>query len=249
MSGNSSPIIGIFGNYSTLSATNTTERFFVNKSYMDAVRLHGGIPLPLPCLDEQDYLRACVDMCDAILLPGGIDVDPRFYGENPHQKLGTVQSDMDESAFKLLEVVFERKMPVLGICRGEQVLNVALGGSLYQDIPANYEKESILHEQKAHTSLALHTIKIEKGTMLYDILGEETVGVNTYHHQAVKALGKDLIASAVAPDGIIEAIESKDRTILGVQWHPELMIHRHANMKKIFEYFIGTMAMGYKKSK
>ena len=249
MISNSIPVIGILGNYSTLSDTNTTERFFINKTYMEAVRLHGGIPLPLPCLDDIDQLRVCVDMCDAILLPGGIDVDPKFYGENPHQNLGTVQTDMDESAFKVLEIAFARKMPVFGICRGHQVLNVALGGSLYQDISSTYEKESMMHQQRAHTSLALHTVKVEKGTMLFDIFGEETVGVNTFHHQAVKALGKDLIVTAVAPDGIIEAFESKDRTILGVQWHPELMIHKHANMKKVFEYFIHTMAASYKKSK
>jgi putative glutamine amidotransferase len=149
----------------------------------------------------------------------------------------------------VLEIAFARKMPVFGICRGHQVLNVALGGSLYQDISSTYEKESMMHQQRAHTSLALHTVKVEKGTMLFDIFGEETVGVNTFHHQAVKALGKDLIVTAVAPDGIIEAFESKDRTVLGVQWHPELMIHKHANMKKIFEYFIHTMAASYKKSK
>ena len=250
MSSKSIPVIGILGNYSVVSSTNPPpERFFVNKTYMDAVRLHGGLPLILPCVEEEALLEACIDMCDAILLPGGIDVDPVFYGEDPHQKLGMVQTDMDESAFKLLKFAFERKMPVLGICRGEQVLNVALGGSLYQDIPANYEKQAILHEQKAHTSMALHSIKIEKGTLLHDILGTEEIRVNTYHHQAVKALGKDLVASAHAPDGIIEAIESKDKTILGVQWHPELMIHRHVEMNKIFVHFVQVMAMGYKNSK
>jgi len=249
MASTSVPVIGILGNYSTLSSTNSTERFFINKSYMEAVRLNGGLPMPIPCVDEPEYLKICVDMCDAILLPGGIDVDPRFYGENPHQKLGTVQTDMDEVAFKLLEIAFARKMPVLGICRGEQVINVARGGSLYQDIAANYEKESMMHQQEAHTSIALHTIKVEKGSLLHDIFESEDVRVNTFHHQSVKALGKDLVVTAVAPDGIVEAIESNDKTVLGVQWHPELLIHKQPEMNRIFEYFIQTMATGYKKTK
>ena len=242
------PVIGILGNYSTYPE-NSVEKFTINKSYMEAVRLNGGLPLPIPCVDDPGHLKICLDMCDALLLPGGIDVDPKFYNEDPHQKLGSVQTDMDEIAFKLLEIAFKRKMPVLGICRGEQVLNVAMGGSLYQDIAANYEKESIMHQQLAKTHLALHKITIKEGTLLHDILGSAEVRVNTFHHQAVKALGKDLVISATAPDGIVEAIESKDRTILGVQWHPELMIHSQPEMNKIFEYFVYTMAMGYKKGK
>ncbi|MCL2565126.1 MAG: gamma-glutamyl-gamma-aminobutyrate hydrolase family protein [Defluviitaleaceae bacterium] len=245
------PIIGISGAYLVFTSElfHSSESYRINKSYLEAVKENGGLPLPIPILEDPEHLKTYIDMCDALLIPGGADVDPMYFDEDPHQKLGVVQPDMDKYEIALLNLAFERKMPVLGICRGEQVINVAKGGTLYQDISATYEKESILHQQRYRTNIALHKIKVEKNSLLYEILGSEDVRTNTMHHQSVKALGKDLVVSAVAPDGIIEAIESTDKTVIGVQWHPELLIHTQSEMNNLFKHFIQKMAMDYKKSK
>ena len=247
MTQNKTSIIGILGNNYPITDANPIERYAINNPYLEAVVLSGGIPLPIPCLSDSEQLKVILDMCDGLLLPGGVDVNPSYYDEDPHQQLGFVQPDMDAIGIKLIQLAAERKMPMLGICRGGQMLNVAFGGSLYQDIAATYEKPSIQHQQKAPSSLAMHKIKVEEGTLLFEIIGSTEVFTNTLHHQAVKALGKDLIVSARASDGIIEAIESEDRTILGLQWHPELMIHTQPEMNKIFAHFIHTMSANYKK--
>ena len=239
------PIIGVLGN-NALLPQQTVERYSIPTSYLEAVILGGGIPMPIPCLNDPEHLTVFLDICDALLMPGGVDVDPMYYNEDPHQKLGVVQGDMDEVGLKLLALAFKRKMPIMGICRGQQIINVAKGGSLYQDIAATYEKESIMHQQTAKAGMCAHKVKVEEGTLLHEILGSSEVRVNTHHHQSVKALGCDMIVSATAPDGIIEAIESKDRTVIGIQWHPESLIHNQPEMKRLFEYFINTMAVNYR---
>ena len=245
------PIIGLSGCYHIFPSPlfHSTEIYCINKSYLEAIKKNGGLPLPIPILEDPEHLSAYIEMCDALLIPGGADVDPMYFDEDPHQKLGTVQPDMDKFEISLLNLAFEKKMPVLGICRGEQIINVAKGGSLYQDIPATYEKDSILHQQTYRTNIALHRVKVEKDSLLFEIFGNENIRTNTMHHQAVKKLGKDLVVTAYAPDGIIEAIESTDRKIIGVQWHPELLIHTQSEMNNLFKYFIQTMAMEYKNCK
>ena len=239
------PIIGILGNNAILPQQ-TIERYSIPTSYIEAVSHNGGIPMPIPCINCSRQLQVFISICDALLLPGGVDIDPVFYGEDPHPKLGTVQADMDEVAFKLLSLAFGCKMPVLGICRGQQVINVAKGGTLYQDIAATYEKESIMHQQTAERSRHAHSVTVKEGTLLHEILGSTEVRVNTFHHQSVKAVGHGMIVSAYAPDGIIEAIESTDGTVLGVQWHPENLIYKQAEMNRLFAYFVNTMAVGYR---
>lgn len=245
------PIIGVSGCYQVFSSQlfHSVERYFINKSYLEAVKLNGGLPLPIPVVEEPEQLRAYIEMCDALLLPGGGDVDPMYFGEEPHPKLGTVQPDMDKFEMDLLSLAFERKMPVLGICRGEQIINVAKGGTIYQDMAATYEKELILHQQTYRSSIGIHKIQIEENSLLFEILGSKEVRTNSMHHQSVKVLGKDLVVTATAADGIIEAIESTDRKIIGVQWHPELLIHTQSEMNNLFKHFIQNMAVDYKKSK
>lgn len=244
-------IIGIPGSYAIFPSPifHVSEKYFVNKAEMEAVKLNGGIPLPIPILEDVEQMKTLLNLCDGLVLPGGADVDPLYYGEEPHPKLGTVQPDMDEFIIKLLNLAFEVKMPVLGLCRGEQVINVAKGGTLYQDIPSCYGKEHIMHQQTYRSNITIHNIDIVEGTVLHKIFGSTKLRTNTMHHQSVKDLGKDLIVSATASDGIIEAIESKDGTVLGVQWHPETLIYTEKDMNKIFKYFIHTMAVNYKNGK
>ena len=241
------PIIGVTGCYlvSPSPLFHTVERYFINKSYLTAIRLNGGLPLPIPVLEDTEHMKTYLDMCDALLLPGGGDVDPMFFGEDPHRELGIVMPEIDKYEISILQLAFERKMPILGICRGVQVINIAKGGTIFQDIHECSGKKTILHQQQYHSNIGIHRIIIEEDSLLCEILGSAELRVNSMHHQAINEPGKDMVVTATAPDGIIEAIESKDRSIIGVQWHPELMIHSHSEMNKLFKYFIQNMADRY----
>ena len=245
------PIIGVTGCYQVFPSPSfhSVERYFINKSYLEAVQLNGGLPMPIPVLEDPEHMKVYLDMCDGLMLPGGWDVDPMYFDEDPHRDLGVVQPDIDRYEINMLQLAFEKKMPVFGICRGEQIINVAKGGSLYQDIHAQFGKETILHQQTYRASIGIHKITIKEGTLLHEIFKSKQIRTNSMHHQAVKDCGEDLIVSATTSDGVIEAIESKDKKIFGVQWHPELLIHKQKEMNDLFKHFIQNMAMEYKKSK
>jgi putative glutamine amidotransferase len=167
------------------------------------------------------------------------DLDPVFYGEEPHQRLGAVLPERDETDLILLEVAERRAMPVLGICFGMQSLNVARGGSLIQDLSSQMP-EAIKHEQGQTINRPSHHIKLERGSMLAELAGGETARVNSSHHQAVNSVGRDLQVIARAPDGVIEAIVDTraDRFALGVQWHPEIGWEKDKFSQAIFKKFI-----------
>jgi len=245
------PIIGVTGCYQVFPSPlfHTVERYYINRSYLDAVKLNGGLPLPIPILDDPEHMETYLDMCDGLLLPGGWDVDPALFGEDPHRKLGVVQPDIDRYEIELLQLAFKKKMPILGICRGEQVINVAKGGTLFQDIHEQSESETLLHQQTYRGSIGIHRITVEEGSLLSEILGSTEARTNSMHHQAVKDCGEGLVVTARTSDGIVEAIESTDRTIIGVQWHPELLIHTQEEMNGLFNYFIHEMAMEYRRGK
>ena len=244
------PIIGVTGCYQIFQSPlfHTVERFFINRPYLSAITDSGGLPLPIPVLSCPDEMKVYLDMCDGLLLPGGDDVDPQYFGEDPHLRLGTVRPEIDKYELEIIKIALEKKMPMLGICRGEQMINVAKGGSIHQDIHECSGLKTILHQQRYDASMGIHKVSVTPGTLLNEIFGSLEVRTNTMHHQAVNKPGEGLIISAVAPDGIIEAIESEDRLIIGVQWHPELMAKSSPPMKKLFEHFIGTMAVKYKNS-
>lgn len=208
----------------------------VNTSYIQSILQAGGIPVCIPHI--QEGLDEVLVRVDGLLLIGGGDIQPALYGENPHCRLGTVVTERDQSDLKLLKEALKQELPVLAICRGMQVLNVLLGGSLYQDIPSELER-AIQHAQKSSRFEKIHPVTMMEGTKLFSITGGEIM-TNTFHHQSVKNLGKGLIVSARAPDGIIEGIEHPDYDFcLGVQWHPEeTAIHGDIASLKIFEAFI-----------
>ena len=242
------PVIGVTGCYQMFPSQHfhSVERYFINKAYLVAVKQNGGLPMPIPILEDLDEMKAYLDLIDALMLPGGDDIDPMFFGEDPHRKLGIVRPEIDKYELDLLKLAFEADMPVFGICRGQQIINVARGGTLYQDIHEQSGKETILHQQTYRVSTGIHRVSIKEGSLLHGIFGNTEVRTNTMHHQAVKDLGKDLIVTATSPDGIIEGIESTDGKIIGVQWHPELLIQTQEEMNGLFRYFIQNMAMGHK---
>lgn len=199
-------------------------RYGVAISYVESVEAAGGTPIILPISQERLVLDAVFGVLDGLLLTGGQDVGPRNYGEEPHRCLQTVDPLRDQAELYFARKALGADMPLLAVCRGEQVLNVAAGGTLWQDIHAQLGEDCLRHFQETTEEVPSHSIRIQPGTKLRDLAGQDEVLVNSYHHQAVKALAPGFIAAAHASDGVVEAIESTAHAFaVGVQWHPELL--------------------------
>jgi putative glutamine amidotransferase len=193
--------------------------------YVEAVAGAGGLPVVVPPTDSRMGPRLLAEF-DALLLPGGPDVDPANYGEIPHPMLGEVSGTLDQMQIQLARAALKEGLPILAICRGLQVLNVALGGSLVQHLP-DEPGRTTGHRQDKPGSSPSHPVDIDGSSRLAAVLETERLEVNSFHHQAVRELGNGLNAVAWAPDGTVEAVEMTDRDfVLGVQWHAELMYQR-----------------------
>jgi putative glutamine amidotransferase len=235
------PRIGI-----TMRLEMETNRFYLGRDYSEAIESYGGVPVHLALIPKADYIAEVMASLDGVLLPGSnTDVDPHYYGEEPHHRLGTVIPEKDETERLVLEAVEANQLPLLGICYGMQALNVYRGGTLIQDIQSQTER-SIKHEQGAPASRNSHSITVAKEGILASLAADSSTAgdprVNTSHHQALGSIGRDLIATAWAADGIVECIEDTrpDRFVLGVQWHPELTRGFDRLSQKIFEHFVGV---------
>ena len=198
-------------------------RFGINQSYVRALVGAGCAPLLIPLLEDEDRLRAIYERLDGIVFPGGADVAPGEYGEEPVGNLNVVEVPRDRTELTLARWASEGDLPILGICRGQQLLNVALGGSLYQDLRAQ-GATSVEHSDadgRARTDL-VHRVRLDPESRLAQLLDETVVEVNSLHHQAVKRLAGPLRISGRSDDGVIEAVESgAHRFLIAVQWHPE----------------------------
>lgn len=196
--------------------------YALRQNYFDAVERAGGVPFAIPYANSsiENYLS----ILDGLIIAGGnFDIPPEFYGENKIHETVTTKRGRTDFEFGMTRKFIDSNKAVLGICGGMQLINVVCGGSLIQDIPSEV-KNSLKHEVKDRTKPA-HKIKIKQGSFLNSIVGKTEFGVNTAHHQAVKEPAKNLIASAMCEDGIIEAIEAPDKKfVLGTQWHPEYLI-------------------------
>ena len=220
-------------------------RYGMNTSYFAAVRRAGGVPVPLAPGDADEmelYVEGAPLALDGILLPGGGDIHPTYFEEETHPKCGPPEQERDEMEMKLLALIRESRMPILALCRGIQVLNVAFGGSLIQDLGAQRPEADEHSFFKTHPrSYLAHAIDIEPASRLARILKTTSIKVNSLHHQAVDRLGAGLIATAWAPDGIIEALEladpSAERYLIGMQCHPE-DIQEQEPMRWLFDSFI-----------
>ena len=236
------PLIGITcaqapgGAWGKFSTSHYME--FTYKEYSHAVTNSGGAPMLIPVAQNNQSLTVIINRIDGLILSGGVDVNPKFYGEQPVTGLGEIDEDRDRTELELAKMAYAKNLPIFAICRGIQVLNVALGGTLYQDI-ANQINESIFHTQNASKSVTTHTVQIETETALYQIFKRKTVWVNGKHHQAVKDIAQGLRVSARAVDGVIEGIEHPSKKfVLGVQWHPEGTWSSDTYSKKLFRAFI-----------
>lgn len=210
-----------------------------NAFYVDSVKKSGGIPILLPIVSDEQMCRELLGMLDGIVFSGGHDLSPYVYGEEPLAKIGAMDPTRDVSDVMMLKIAKELKLPILGICKGEQLINAVFGGTLYQDI--SYNKDAyIIHSQKNLPQHPAHLVDIIKGTHLSEIYPDaEQIRVNSLHHQCVKDLAPEFRVSALAKDGVVEAIEyTGDQFILGVQWHPEMMYEYSEEARELFDFFV-----------
>ena len=226
------PVIGISGNFRDGDCT-------LAQAYYMSVLEAGGTPVVIPSYDNEQALVSLLDTLDGIVLSGGADIDPEYLREEPPDCV-SVNPRRDAQELLLVHLAVDRQIPVLGICRGIQVLTAALGGKLYQDIKTQHDRPCIEHSQTIARGLPSHEVRLEKDSMLYGLFGKETLAVNSFHHQAVKEVPEGFRVTATAPDGIIEGMESTAfRPILGVQWHPECFIlENDRTMMPIFGWLI-----------
>lgn len=232
----SPPSIGITIAYDHRRAEHHTLR----QDYVRAAEKAGGLPVVLAPVSE-GLIEPLLDRLDGLILSGGSDVDPALYGEQPHPKLGRVVRERDDFELALTRKALARDLPILAICRGHQVLNVAMGGTLIQDIASQWRGGAAHdHDSRRERWLRAHEVRILPGTRIREILGKDVVAVNSFHHQAVRDLGEGLVVSAISSDDrLVEAMEKPSASfVLGVQWHPESFWNRRDSFQSLFEALV-----------
>lgn len=222
------PIIGMTACHEDEKIYKTTD------AYVKAVLRAGGLPLLLPTAAGPEECARLAGLLDGLLIPGGVDMAPQFYGEEPRDKVTCFDRELDSFELALIRAAADAKKPMLAICRGIQVLNVAFGGSLYQDIPSQLPEAHGHYQNTFSRSEPYHTVHLTPGSHLFAILGGGELLTNSYHHQAIKKVAPGFTVSARAADGVIEGIENGDGSIIGVQWHPEGMQERYPRFLKLF---------------
>ncbi len=210
-----------------------------NRAYVHAVQHAGGVPILIPILSDLSELDTLLPRLDGLLLPGGGDVDPGRYGEDPHPLLMLTEPEVDTLEFALTQWALQEDIPTLGICRGIQVLNVALGGSLYQDLPDQYPGSLRHMNATLPRTQIVHSVHVEPGSRMAEILGTQEVWVNSLHHQAIKVPGKGVRITGQAKDGVAELLEVPGhRFMLGVQCHPEEIYTHEPALARLFSAFV-----------
>lgn len=238
-----STYIGIFPDTNDIN-----NKIELNKDYYNAIVNIGAIPIILPYANHVD-LKDILDIVDGVLLTGGDDIDPAFLDEGPLTSLGKVNPERDIRELSIARYCLQERIPLLGICKGMQVMGIACGGQLYQDIYSQKTSHTIQHQQKAPSWYGWHEIELEQDTKLYTIIHNTTIRVNSFHHQGMKDSGSLLKVCARSKDDLIEAIEHPEHPFyIGVQWHPERMFHKNKQQQQLFKSFLKS-AKNYRRNK
>ena len=219
---------------------------YMRPAYLKAIRAAGGIPMILPLDLEEEDLQQIVDTFDGFLFTGGPDIHPFYFGEETQAHCGNVCLRRDRMEILLLKLVMQTGKPVFGICRGIQLLNVALGGDIYQDIPSQFPQDfPIAHVQPFDYAIPSHKVEVLPGTLLEQLTGSNTLNVNSMHHQACRKLAPGLVACGHASGNLIEAVEKPDYPFfLGVQWHPEYLWEQDEAAMGLFQTFVDACRSG-----
>ena len=227
------PLIGISLGYSPTKNS-------VNNTYVNSILMNGGVPYLIPVTDDVEVLRQVVAQLDGIVFTGGEDFAPAYFGEEEHEHLGEVNVNRDTYDLTLFKLASDRNIPTLGICRGLQLINVGMGGTLYQDLPSQ-KPSDINHRQQEAGTVATHSVSVVEGSLMHQILGEKEIQVNTFHHQAIKKLAPGLKIVGWANDSVPEMIEAyPNRQIIGTQFHPEIFTANGDKLLgKLFQFLIG----------
>jgi putative glutamine amidotransferase len=229
------PIIGI------TSSVGKNESTTVAAAYVNAVVKSGGTPIVLPNLTNEEDVERLANLIDGLLVTGGGDIDPTLFNEEPHLGLGEITPDRDTFEMAIIPKMLVANKPILGICRGIQILAIATGGDMYQDVYSQIPDRTLLqHQQQAPRSYASHFVTVTDQSLLQKIVGATKFKVNSFHHQTVRNPGKGFLVTAVSSDGLVEAIESTEhRFAVGVQWHPECLLEKDDTIsQKIFGAFV-----------
>lgn len=228
------PIIGITCNFDP-----EEENFWFKRSYANSIWEAGGIPFSIPHLSGLIDSSDCIlNSIDGLLLSGGSDIDPNLFDQEPKFELKQIDPVRDQLELELAEAAIEKEFPVLAICRGIQIINVAAGGSLYQDI-SQQKDQALSHEQDAPRWHPTHVVKVYKDNILRNTIGQDKIKVNSLHHMNVKDIGKGFKVAARSNDGLVEAIENERAPFqLGVQWHPEAMVDNDESSRLLFSRFV-----------
>jgi putative glutamine amidotransferase len=219
-----------------------TGRFYLARFYGEAVEAAGGVPLHVPLIPKRDFIEVLAGRLEGVLLPGSdSDVDPQLYGREPRKGLGAVHPLRDRTDLLLLEACEERRIPLLSICYGMQILNVSRGGTLIQDIEREVP-DALKHEQGAPRERPSHGLRLRAESLVARLRGGEGALVNSHHHQALELIGRDLQGTAWSADGLVEAVEDprEGRWAVGVQWHPELGWEGEDFSRALFAEFVGA---------
>jgi len=206
-------------------------------AYSRCIHRAGAVPVILPPAGDEQAMALMLSRVDGLILPGGLDMDARFFNQDMHPACRASGPELDAFQVGLVDLAVKLKMPMLGICRGAQVINVALGGSLVQDIPSQMPDSGIVHMQKVFSHGTDHDVRFDPGSRLYRLFGD-TIPINSRHHQSIDVPGKGIRITAWAPDGVVEGAEHESLPIDLVQWHPELLMLKNDGMLPLFDRFI-----------
>ena len=236
------PVIGVTPDFNAGDRKDMGGReptYFLRARYLRAIEDLGGIPLILPLAEESSLRRHLMKKLDGLLLTGsGPDLPPKSYGERQRYRYAVMSRKRSSFELEMASVAADSGLPVLGICGGMQVLNVALGGTLIQDIPSQLSS-ALRHQQTTPTTRLSHSVQVTPKSLLRRIVRKPRIRVNSSHHQSIKEVAPTLVVSALAPDGVIEAVESRRHPfLLGVQWHPEFLYDHDSMARRIFSAFL-----------
>ena len=219
-------------------------KYIMNSPYIRAIEAAGGLPVLFPAVSDERAAVSYAEMIDGLLIPGGQDIAPVLYGQDPSPHVVYSLADTDRLEMALIHEADRRGLPVFGICRGMQLINVAFGGSLIQDVCAEIPGAIGHRQDMSIRSELTHHVSVEEGSLLFELLGSSECLVNSFHHQAVKSAASGFHISACSSDGIAEAMEREDRRIYAVQWHPEELFFRYPVFQNLFTYLVGLASEG-----